>query len=314
MRKLFPIIAVMLMVMLVLAGCASQASAPSASTAAPAAATSVVSTSAASTTASAAAPTKPAAASTTAAATSPAVNGAGKEVTVFAAASLTDSFNQMVEGFAQKSGGAKVVFSFAGSNALRAQIEQGAKADVFASANTTEMDALVKGGLISGQSQTFAKNKLVIIVPKANPGKVEKPQDLAKSGLKIVAAGQSVPVGSYFLQILDKMNADASYGAGFKDRVTKNFISQETDVKQVVAKIQLGEGDAGVVYLTDITAKAAPDLTVIDIPDAFNVVAQYPIAVVKNAPQSALAQAFIDYVLSPDGQQILKKNNFVPVK
>lgn len=281
---------------ILIAGCAGQPAAPTTSPAAPPTAA-----------VAGAAPTATPTAQS-------AISNAGKEVTVFAAASLTESFKQMADGFASKSGGAKAMFSFAGSNALRAQIEQGAKADVFASANKTEMDTLVKGGLIVGEPQTFARNKLVIIVPKANPGKIEKPQDLAKDGLKIVAAGPAVPVGKYFLQILDEMNADAAYGADFKDKVTRNFISQETDVKQVVAKVQLGEADAGAVYLTDVTAKAAPELTVIDIPDALNVVAQYPIGVVKGAPQPDLAQAFVTYVLSAEGQEIMKENDFVPAE
>ncbi len=244
----------------------------------------------------------------------PVAGGPQKELTVFAAASLTESFNEMAPAFSTKAGGAKVTYNFGGSNTLRAQIEQGARADVFASANELEMNNLAKSGLVAGTPAIFAKNRLVVITPKANPGKVEKLQELAKEKLKIVAAGPNVPVGGYMLQMLDKMNADPSFGSGFKDKVMKNVISQETDVKQVVAKIQLGEGDAGVVYGTDVTPKVAPDLQVIEVPDAFNVVALYPIAVTKDAKEKELGQAFIDYLVSADGQQFMKKYNFSPAK
>jgi molybdate transport system substrate-binding protein len=258
--------------------------------------------------------TAPAAAPTTAATAAPAVSGAGKELTVFAAASLTDSFNEIGTAFTTKSGGAKVTYNFGGSNTLRAQIEQGARADVFASANETEMNTLVKGSFVTATPSIFARNRLVVILPKANPGKIQKFQDLGNSGLKIVAAGPSVPVGGYMLQMLDKMDADSSFGAGFKDKFMKNVISQETDVKQVVAKVQLGEGDAGVVYSTDVTPKVTPDVQILDVPDAFNVIAQYPIAVTKDAKEKDLGQAFVDYVVGTDGQAVMKKYNFISPK
>ena len=237
---------------------------------------------------------------------------ANEEVTVYAAASLTEPFQDIAQSFSAKNSGAQVVFNFGGSSQLRSQIEQGAPAGVFAAANVKEMDTLVQAGLISGQPATFARNRLVVIIPKANPGKIQRLQDLARDGVRFVAAGPSVPAGAYSLQVLEKMSADPAYGAGFKDKVTNNLISQETDVKQVVAKIQLGEGDAGMVYLTDVTPKVAPDVQVMEISDSLNVVAEYPIALVKDAKESKLGQAFVSFVLSGEGQAILKKHNFLP--
>ena len=237
-----------------------------------------------------------------------------RELTVFAAASLTDAFGEIATSFSATTGGARVTYNFGGSNTLRSQIEQGARADVFASANETEMNTLAKGGLVTATPSIFAKNRLVVITPKANPGKIQKLQDLANPGLKIVAAGPTVPVGAYMLQMLDKMTSDPAYGAGFKERVMRNVISQELDVKQVVAKVQLGEGDAGVVYSTDVTPKIAPEVRVLEVPDAFNVIARYPIAVLKDARQAELAKDFVAYILSSEGQAAMKRYSFAPAE
>ena len=134
---------------------------------------------------------------------------------------------------------------------------------------------------------------------------------MAGSGLKLVLADKTVPAGKYALQILDNMAGDASYGTDFKTRVLANVVSYETDVKQVVAKVQLGEADAGIVYISD--SVAAPELKTIEIPANLNVIAKYPIAALANARQPQLAAAFIAYVLSPDGQATLKKWGFTPI-
>ncbi len=234
---------------------------------------------------------------------------AGGTLTVFAAASLTAAFGDIAKSFESANPGTKVTFSFAGSQQLRTQIEQGAPADVFASADNKNMDPLKSEGLIVGNPQIFTRNRLVVILPKNNPAGIKTLQDLAKPGLKLDIADASVPVGNYTLQALDKLSADPAYGADFKTQVLARVVSKENDVKQVVAKIALGEADAGVVYTTD--AQAAIDkLTTIDIPDQFNVIAAYPIAVVKSSAHPALAQKFIDFVLSADGQAMLKKYGF----
>jgi molybdate transport system substrate-binding protein len=254
------------------------------------------------TTTSAAAPAIPVAIQTSA---------AGQKLTVFAAASLTDAFNEIGDKFKQQHPGAALEFNYAGSQQLRTQLEQGAVADVFASANTQEMNTAIQAGLVvSGTQQTFVRNRLAVIVPKDDPGGIAGLRDLAKPGLKIVLAAPGVPVGGYALTALDKMNAD--FGATFSQTVLSNVVSQEDNVKQVVAKIQLGESDAGIVYTSDVTPDAAEKVTKIDIPDKYNVLATYPIAVLKSAPQADLAAKFVDYVLSPDGQAILVKWGFIP--
>jgi molybdate transport system substrate-binding protein len=236
-----------------------------------------------------------------------------QKLTVFAAASLTDVFNEIGDKFKQQHPGAALDFNYAGSQQLRTQLEQGATADVFASANTKEMNTAIQSGLVvSGTQKAFVRNRLAVIVPKDNPGGIAELKDLAKPGLKIVLAAPGVPVGGYALTALDKMNAD--FGATFSQTVLSNVVSQEDNVKQVVAKIQLGEGDAGIVYTSDVTPDAAEKVNKIEIPDKYNVLATYPIAVLKAAPQADLAAKFIDYVLSADGQAILTKWGFIPAK
>jgi molybdate transport system substrate-binding protein len=230
---------------------------------------------------------------------------ASAQLTVFAAASLTESFGEIVTAFEASHPGVNVTLNFAGSNTLRAQIDQGANADVFASANIKEMDALVSSGLVTeGAPQTFLTNQLVVITPANNPAGLSAFDELSRPGLKLVLAAEDVPVGRYARQMLDKVGAD------FKARVLANVVSNEADVKQVVAKVQLGEADAGIVYASD--AVAAPELLVIEIPSEWNVLAKYPIAALKNAPQPKLADEFVAFVLSPDGQAILKKWGFSP--
>jgi molybdate transport system substrate-binding protein len=232
---------------------------------------------------------------------------ASAKLTVFAAASLTESFGEIATAFETSHPGVDVTLNFAGSNTLRAQIDQGAQADVFASANTKEMDALVSSGLVvEGVPQTFLTNRLVVITPTENPAGISTFDDLARPGLKLVLAAEDVPVGRYARQMLDNAGAD------FKTKVLANVVSNEADVKQVLAKVQLGEADAGIVYASD--AVAAPELPVIEIPAEWNVLAKYPIAALKDAPQPKLADEFVAFVLSSDGQSILQKWGFSPAQ
>ena len=237
-----------------------------------------------------------------------------KTLTVFAAASLTESFTEIGKQFEAENHNVKVTFNFAGSQQLRAQLEQGAKADVFASANTKEMTtAIISDSLVvSGTQHTFVTNRLAVIVPKSNSGKITSLADLARPGLKLDFADPSVPVGQYALDMLGKMSKDASFGATFKDKVVANVVSREDNVKSVVAKVRLGEADAGVVFTTDITPDAAKELTTLDVPDRFNVIAVYPIAPLKNAVEPKLASQFVDWVLSSKGQQVFAKYGFIP--
>lgn len=235
--------------------------------------------------------------------------GTPQTLTVFAAASLTEALKELGAQFEAQRPGVKVDFNFAGSQQLRQQLEQGAAADVFASANSKEMDAVVKDGLIDPAApQVFVRNRLTMIVPRDNRAGVSAPVDLARPGLKIVLAAPGVPVGNYSLTALDRMNRQ--FGAAFSQTVLSNVVSNEDNVKQVVAKVQLGEADAGIVYTSDVTPAAAEKLRTIDIPDEFNVVAPYPIAPLKAAPQSALARDFTQFVLSSAGQSILRKWGF----
>jgi len=234
-----------------------------------------------------------------------------RTLNVFAAASLTDAFTEIDEKFEAANPGITVTFNFAGSQALRTQIEEGAPADIFASANQKEMDTLITGAFIAQDvSQFFLTNKLVVILPADNPAALEKLEDLAKPGIKLVIAADEVPVGRYARQTLDQMNGP--FGSNFKDKVLANVVSNEDNVKQVVAKVQLGEADAGIVYTSD--AVAAPDLKTIEIPAELNMIAKYPIAPLANSANADLAATFIDYVLSSEGQAILQKWGFAPTK
>ena len=255
---------------------------------------------------------------TAAAATTPTMAAAQpKAVTlnVFAAASLTSSFSEIGKAFTAKNPGVNVTINFAGSQQLAQQINAAAPADVFASANQTQMDVAVKGGRIDqGASKPFVKNRLVVIYPKANPAGIQTLQDLSKPGLKLVLADKSVPVGQYASNFLDNAVKDGSFGASYKEDVLKNVVSYELDVKSVLTKVILGEADAGIVYTTDAATDTAGKTSQIAIPDNLNVIAVYPIAVVKDSPNLLLAQAFVDYVLSADGQAILTQYGFIPIQ
>jgi molybdate transport system substrate-binding protein len=235
---------------------------------------------------------------------------APRTLTVFAAASLTDAFTETGKAFEAAHAGITVTFNFGGSQNLRTQIEQGAPADVFASANAKEMDALITGNLVTAdRPKIFLANQLVLIVPKENPAGIKSMQDLAQPGLKLVLAAEEVPAGRYARQILENLNS--LYGADYKDNVLANVVSNEDNIRQAVTKVQLGEADASIVYVSD--AVAVPDLQKIEIPADMNVIAEYPIASLANTKNSDLANAFIDYVLSPAGQAILEKWGFTPV-
>lgn len=235
-------------------------------------------------------------------------------LTVLAAASLTESFTELGKTFEAQNPGVTVAFSFAGSQELAQQLDQGAEADVFASASKKYMDATIESGRVTADvSKVFVKNRLVVIFPKDNPGGLTGLKDLAKSGLKLDLADESVPVGKYSIEFLDKASADPAFDPQFKDNVLKNVVSYETSVKAVVSKVSLGEADAGIVYVTDITADAAEKVSSLDIPDALNSIATYPIAPIADSKNTELAQAFIALILSPEGQQVMEKYKFIPV-
>lgn len=238
----------------------------------------------------------------------------GGELTVFAAASLTAAFKEIGQQFGAANSGATITFNFAGSDQLATQINQGAPADVFASANTKQMDVVIQAGeVISGTQRAFARNRLVVVYPKDNPGKLAALTDLANPGLKIVLANQRVPVGGYALDFLAKASKLPEYTAEFSPTVIKNVVSYEENVKAVLSKITLGEADAGIVYTTDAATVADGSIGQIAIPDTLNTIATYPIAATRNAKHPDLAKKFVDFVLGPGGQQVLAKYGFIPI-
>jgi molybdate transport system substrate-binding protein len=219
-------------------------------------------------------------------------------ITVFAAASLTDSFEALGDAYQKANAGTTVKFNFAGSPTLVTQIEQGAPADVFASADTANMDKLKTDGFTDGASPSvFAHNKLEILVAPGNPKHISSLADLAKPGVIYISAGPTVPAGKYASQALGN--------AGVK--VTPK--SLETDVKSVVSKVELGEADAGIVYSTDVRA-AGSKVAGVEIPDEENVVATYPISGLKSTKNVTSAESFIQFVVSADGRAILASYGF----
>lgn len=225
-----------------------------------------------------------------------------RELTVFAAASLREAFEDLARTFEARTPGVKVRLNLAGSQELRTQIENGARADVFASADQKHMDALVTAKLATAP-RVFARNTPVVVVPRDNPAKVASLQDLTKAR-KLVIGVPEVPVGTYTLKILEKAGPD------FEQKVLANVASRELNVRQVLAKVGLDEADAGIVYRTD--AMAAKDkVEIIEIPAAVNVIAEYPVAVLSKAPQAAAARAFVDFLFSADGQKRLAAAGFV---
>jgi molybdate transport system substrate-binding protein len=223
-------------------------------------------------------------------------SGRPAEITVFAASSLTAAFTRLGEQYAGANGGTRVRFNFAGSQALATQLRQGAPADVFASADVPNMDKVKD---LVATPQPFASNRLAIVVERGNPKGVTGLGDLAAAGLKVVLAADQVPAGRYARQVLDR--------AGIRVRP----VSQEDNVKAVVTKVALGEADAGIVYATDVSA-GGDKVEAVAIPRDQNLTATYPIATVQASTSRDRAQAFVDLVLSAEGQRVLRASGFLP--
>lgn len=236
---------------------------------------------------------------------------AERRLTVFAAASLTDAFGQIARDFEKTEKDVKVRIQFAGSQQLAAQLEQGAAADVFASADDRWMTYVDRAGLLGAPAVPFVRNTLVLIVPKTNPGRVDKIADLARRGVKFVLAGETVPVGSYARESLKRLSNSGNYGKDFSRKALANVVSNEENVRAVVGKVQLGEADAGIVYRSDVTPSVARHVRSYDMPPPGDIVASYPIARTKAAEDPALADRFVAYVLSRAGQATLVANGFL---
>src|SRR5256885_8798771 len=220
-----------------------------------------------------------------------------QELTVFAAASLTDGFTRSGDEFAKADSRVRFTFNFGSSSTLATQITNGAPADLFASADEANMQKIVDAELADGVPSAFASNRLQIAVATGNPKKISGLADLARPDVVLVLAAPTVPAGKYALDALGK--------AG----VVARPASLEVDVRAVLNKVSLREADAGIVYVTDVKS-AAGRVAGVEIPEQHQVTARYPVAVVKGSKHAALANRFIEYLVSPEGQSILATYGF----
>jgi molybdate transport system substrate-binding protein len=229
------------------------------------------------------------------------------ELVIFAATSLTDAFLEIGEVFETQNPGVNLVLNFASSSQLATQLREGVTADVFASANPKQMQVVVGLGRVAPENVLlFAANSLTVIVPAGNPALIYSLEDLAKPDVILLMAAQGVPVREYADQIIDKLPQE------MQAQIYANLISEESNVRQVVTKIALGEADAGFVYASDVTADIASQVEQIRIPDNLNVTAEYPLSVIADSQQKNLAQEFIRFVRSDAGQAILADWGFLP--
>ncbi len=240
--------------------------------------------------------------------------GAGDErgatLTVFAASSLTDAFGELAGIFEERNPSVEVRQSFESSSTLLTQIQQGAPADVFASAAEEEMDAAVRDDLVAGEPEIFVRNREVIMVPEDNPAGIESMRDLARPGTRLVLAEDGVPAADYAMEILGK--ADAEYGGNFKRNVLSNVVSREADVRASVSRVALGDADATFGYASDYTPDIRDRVRVVEVPESLNIVATYPIAALQDAKNPGLAREWVELVVSEEGQRVLQKWGFEP--
>ena len=239
-----------------------------------------------------------------------------QELTVFAATSLANAFPEIADAFVEEHPGASIAFNFAGSQRLRTQLEFGAGADVFASADRRQMDLAADAGLIVGDPLQFAGNELVVITPLVggaeNGEGVQALGALAGNGVKLALALPEVPVGGYSRALLQNLEADIQdLEPGYASRVLDNVVTLEPNVRGVLQKVALGEVDAGIVYRTDAaTEYAAVKVAVVSLPQRSNIVAEYPIAVLRGAANPQMADEFVRFVLSEKAQTILSRYGF----
>ena len=244
-----------------------------------------------------------------AACVAPAGGGTSVELTIYAAASLRDVLVEGESAYETVAPGVSLTVATDSSATLRTQIEQGAPADVFLSADVKNPQALVDAGLTMGPALPFAGNELTVIVPAANPAGIRAPADLANEGVAIVAAGDEVPITGYAEQLIANLAAMPGPPTDFAAAYAANVVSKEENVGAVVAKIELGEGDAAIVYATD--ARSAAGVTTIDIPPEANVTATYAGVVIKASAHPAEARALLEWVAGSRGAEILERFGFV---
>jgi molybdate transport system substrate-binding protein len=234
----------------------------------------------------------------------------GGTLTVLAASSLIDAFRVLANRFEEQNPGVKVKQSFESSSTLLAQIQQGAPADVFASAAEEEMNTAIKDGLVEGEAEVFVKNREIVMVPKNNPANINRFRDVANPDVKLVLAGKDVPAADYALEILGK--AKYEYGADFEKDVLSNVVSRESDVRASVNRVVVGDADATFGYASDYTPDIRDKVRVVQIPPHLNIVATYPIAALEHAESPGLAEKWVELVTSEEGQRVLQKWNFEP--
>jgi molybdate transport system substrate-binding protein len=251
-------------------------------------------------------------ASLSACSTLPAASSGGQptELTVYAAASLKDVLAAVKSAYEAAVPGTILTIATDSSSTLRTQIEQGAPADLFLSADQKNPQTLVDAGETDGPAVDFAGNTLTVIVPLDNPANIASPADLARPGVKIVAAGDDVPITTYAVLVIAKLAILPGYAANYVTAYTANIVSREQNVKAMVAKIELGEGDAAIVYATD--AKASRAVVSMAIPDAANVPSTYAGVVVASSTRRDRAHAFLDWLAGPGGAAILAGFGFQP--
>jgi molybdate transport system substrate-binding protein len=231
------------------------------------------------------------------------------ELTVFAAASLQDTLDAVTTVYTDAVPGTTLVIATDSSAALRTQIQEGAPADVFLSADTANPDALVDRGLVTGDTVAYAGNSLALVVPTENPAGIRSPADLGNEGVQVIAAGPEVPITTYAEQVLTSLSKMPGYPAGYIESYAANVVSEEENVRSVLTKLELGEGDAGFVYQTD--AQSSLRVTAIPIPEAANVSATYVGCVIATSDHAEEATAFLEWLAGPVGQAVLGEFGFV---
>jgi molybdate transport system substrate-binding protein len=230
------------------------------------------------------------------------------DLEIYGAASLKAALANVKEAYEAADPGTTLTVSIDSSSALETKIEQGAPADVFLSADMANPKKLVDGGFASGDVVPFAGNQLVIITPIDDPAGIASPRDLAKPGVKIIAADDKVPITTYATHLVENLAREAGYPTDFATAYANNIVSKEENVAGVVNKVGLGEGDAGIVYVTD--ARASDKVAPVEVPDSANVPATYGGVVVKASPDQEAAKAFLDWLAGTDGQAILASFGF----
>lgn len=242
------------------------------------------------------------------------MNTTTTDLKVAAAASLTGVLTDLATRYEAANPGTKIVLNFDGSQALATQIKEGANQGLFISADTKQMDLLKGAGFIENNSvKVVTKNKLAILVPADNPGKIEGLTDLARPGVRLVLGTEEVPFGRYTRQMLNKTARNSTYSPGFGSAVLKNAISMETAVTYVTSKLTLGEADAGIAYASDLSRNDRQTIKLIAIPDDVNVIATYPAGVLKESGSQQQAAAFLAYLTSPEGTAAFESYGFAPV-